>query len=326
MYNKLFTSIFTVLTIAILVFLAIYRFRHKNFKNKLNEISQKQSKGKLKIITTTGMIKDAIKNIADDYVIVEALMGPGVDPHSYKAKPNDLNSLKAADLIFYNGLHLEGKISDLLENYNKIKPTIKVCDALEYSDIIRDKEFSEGVDPHIWFDVNLWKKCVRYISTILQNKIPKHAETIKLNTDLYLKKLDSLHNFIMSSFNEISQEQRVLITAHDAFGYFGRAYNLEVKGLQGISTAAEYGLKDVSDLIQFIIQRKIKAIFIETSVPEKPIRAVIEGCKNNNHEVILGGPIYSDAMGPQNSKDGTYIGMLEANVNTIVRGLKLGSK
>ncbi len=326
MLKKTYSYLLVLIILIILIFFAIYKFKNLNFRKKVSEITISKKKNKLKIVTTTGMIRDAILNIAGDIVEIKALMGPGIDPHSYKAKPNDLIDLKNSDIIFYNGLHLEGKIADLLENFNKLKPTYKVSDALDPSDILRDKEFSEGADPHIWFDIKLWKKSIQYISTILQEKIPEEAEKIIINTELYLKKLDSLHNFIITSLKEVPKEQRVLITAHDAFGYFGRAYDLEVKGLQGISTAAEYGLKDVSDLIKFIINRKIKAIFIETSVPEKPIRAVIEGCKNNNHEVILGGPIYSDAMGPKNTLDGTYIGMLEANVKTIVRGLKLGSK
>ncbi len=318
-YKFLFISIS-----CIIIFLAIIAI----LKIKTGGILQEKVNADKKpnIVVTTSMIKDIITNIAKDSVHVKALMRSGVDPHSYKATPKDLEYLKAADIIFFNGLHLEGKMSEILKGLNKIKSSYPVSNAIADSDIIRDAEFSEGVDPHIWFDIDLWKKVVLYVCKILQKHIPDKSDLFYKNATDYIQKLDELKSFVIKRLDKVPKSQRVLITAHDAFGYFGRAFNLEVKGLQGISTAAEYGIRDVTNLINFIISRKIKAIFVETSVPEKPIRAVIEGCRSNGHKVVLGGPIYSDAMGPEGTPDGTYIGMIEANVKTIVRGLKLGIK
>ncbi len=318
-YKFLFIPISAILIIIAII--ATLKIQGHFISHKKADVDEK-----LSIIVTTSMIKDAITNIAKDHVRVRSLMGSGVDPHSYKARPKDLVYLKSADIIFFNGLHLEGKMSEILEGFNKIKPTYPVSNALTDSDIIKDREFSEGVDPHIWFDIELWKKVVLYVCKILQKHMPTKSDFFYKNATNYIQQLDELKTFVIKKLNEVPESQRVLITAHDAFGYFGRAFHLEVKGLQGISTAAEYGLKDVTNLINFIISRKIKAIFVETSVSEKPIRAVIEGCGNNGHEVVLGGPIYSDAMGPEGTPDGTYIGMVTANVKTIVRGLKFGTK
>ncbi len=325
--NKITNIIFIVLTILLVSF---FVFRKLNFYKSENKIKvSEESKNKnhiLKVVTTTGMLGDAIKNIAKDKISVTVLMGPGVDPHSYKAAPKDLRELQKADVIIYNGLHLEGKMSKVFKELNKLKPTYAAGDAIEKSKIISDDDFSEGVDPHIWFDVSLWKKVVAYIRDILIKHDPINASEYRLNSDRYISKLDHLHTFILENIIKIPESQRILITAHDAFGYFGRAYGLEVKGLQGISTASDYGLKDIISLINIIISKKIKAIFLETSVAEKPIRAVIEGCKERNHIVVLGGPLYSDAIGEKGTEEGTYIGMLRANINTIVKGLKIGIK
>ena len=282
--------------------------------------TKKEESHKLTIVTTTGMIADAVKNIVGDHAEVTALMGPGVDPHLYKATQGDLEKLTKADIIFYNGLHLEGKMGEVLEKLARTKTVVAVGGEI---DTARLRSVANGIhDPHIWFDVALWKEAVQVAATTLTNADSTHAAEYSIHATTYLKQLDSLHASILEKIKEIPESQRVLITAHDAFGYFGDAYGVEVRGLQGISTVAEFGLKDVTELVDFIIDRKIKAIFVETSVSEKSINAVIEGCLQQNWQVRIGGSLYSDAMGPANTKDGTYIGMVDKNVSTIVESLK----
>jgi manganese/zinc/iron transport system substrate-binding protein len=280
------------------------------------------SRSGLSIVATTSMLGDAIKHIVQDSAVVVILMGPGIDPHVYKASPRDIKNLSQAQVIFYNGLHLEGKMADVLHNFSKRKPVYAASDAIDSSQYLGDPNFAEGVDPHIWFDVDLWKQVVNYISLQLQAMDQVSAPYYKANAALYIKQLDELHQAAQESIQQIPKKQRVLITAHDAFAYFGRAYQIEVKGLQGISTVEECGLRDITDLVNFIIARKIKALFPESSVPDKPLRAVVEGCKKKGHQVILGPELYSDALGQAGTSEGTYIGMMNCNVKTIVNALK----
>ncbi|HXA02076.1 MAG TPA: zinc ABC transporter substrate-binding protein, partial [Cytophagaceae bacterium] len=183
-------------------------------------------------------------------------------------------------------------------------------------------QFLDSHDPHIWFNVRLWMEAVQEISVVLQKTDMVNAGLYKKNAATYLKKLDSLDKWTRSEIQSIPESGRILITAHDAFGYFGDAYGIEVKGLQGISTLSEFGLNDVTELVNLIVSRKIKAVFVESSVPKKSIEAVVEGCRNKGHDVIIGGTLYSDAMGPSGTFEGTYIGMVKANVNTIVKALR----
>ena len=229
------------------------------------------------IVATTSLIGDAVRQIVQDHAEVITLMGPGVDPHAYKATQQDVKLLLDADIVFYNGFHLEGKMADILHKLSKKKPVYAASEAVTPAQQLVDPNFSIGVDPHIWFDVCLWKQVVQYISNRLQATNTEEAAYYKENTVRYLRQLDILHQETLQAIQKIPVTQRVLITAHDAFGYFGRAYSMEVRGLQGISTVSECGLKDVTDLVKFITQRNIKAIFLETSVPEKPLQAVVEG-------------------------------------------------
>ena len=281
-----------------------------------------QAKSLLKIVVTTSIIGDAIQNIVGDSAQVIKLMGAGIDPHSYKATPKDIRNLSQADIIFYNGLHLEGKMADILYSFSKRKPIYAVSDGIDSMYYIGDPKFVDGLDPHIWFDVLLWKEAVNYMSKKLQTVDPSLASYYRANTENYLKKLDELHETIQKDIHQITKNQRVLITAHDAFTYFGKAYDIEVKALQGISTVGEFGLKDITDLVEYIIKKKIKAIFPENSVPNKPLRAVVQGCKTSGHVVILGKELYSDALGEEGTYEGTYIGMVSTNVTTIVDLLK----
>ena len=277
---------------------------------------------KIRVVTTTGMIADAVINIAGDTLEVEALMGPGVDPHLYKATQGDLKKLTTADLILYNGLLLEGKMGEVLEKLGRIKPVIAVGSAIDTTQLLGSPLFHNAHDPHIWFDVSLWKQVVNKINKSLQELDPVNSEYYNRNSENYLLRLDSLHLEVKSQIARVPPEQRVLITAHDAFEYFGRAYNIEVRGLQGLSTLTEFGLKDVTDLVRFIIDRQIKAVFIETSISERSIQAVVEGCRHKGHNVRIGGSLFSDAMGDKNTAEGTYIGMVNANVQIITQALK----
>lgn len=276
----------------------------------------------LKIIATTGIIGDAIKNIVGDRAKVDVLMGPGVDPHLYKASQKDLELLSEADLIFYNGLLLEGKMGEILQKLKTQKTVVAVAEAIPEKELIKTDEFGGQYDPHVWLNVKIWKYAVEKCGKTLQARDSANAKIYQANLTKYLQALDSLDTFIETEIQKIPKVPRALVTAHDAFSYFGLRYKIEVKSLQGISTVAEFGLKDVANLVDFIVQRKIKAVFMESFIPERSINAVIEGCKAKNHQVQLGGMLYSDALGKEGTPEGTYIGMLKANVKTITEGLK----
>ncbi|MDQ2658409.1 MAG: zinc ABC transporter substrate-binding protein, partial [Bacteroidota bacterium] len=267
---------------------------------------------KIKIVTTTGMIADAAAIIAGEHAEVIALMGPGVDPHLYKATHGDLERLSEADVIFYNGLHLEGKMGEVFQKLSRIKPVIAVSEDIPENMLRKVPGFQGAYDPHIWFDVKLWQHAVRGISGFLQEYDSINSSDYKTNGEGYLRKLDSLDHLVRTSIREIPSAQRVLITAHDAFGYFGDAYSIEVRGLQGISTMSEFGLRDVTDLVDFIISRKVKAIFVETSVSKRSIEAVMEGCRQKGWNVRIGGNLFSDAMGAAGTPQGNYTGMVSA--------------
>jgi manganese/zinc/iron transport system substrate-binding protein len=284
---------------------------------------QKESADKkIRIVTTTGMIKDAAQNVVGDKAEIISLMGPGVDPHLYKATQGDLEKLTNADIVFYNGLHLEGKMGDVLEKLGRSKPVIAISKDISDSLLRAVPGFQGTHDPHVWFDVSLWKKAVGTISKFMFSYDSANAMRYRVNSTKYLSQLDSLHEKTKSRILEIPEMQRALVTAHDAFGYFGDAYGIHVRGLQGISTVSEFGLRDVTELVDFIIARKIKAIFVETSVSKKSIEAVVEGCKQKNWDVKIGGSLYSDAMGADGTPEGTYVGMVDKNVSLIVDALK----
>ena len=277
---------------------------------------------KFMILTTTGMLADAIKNIVKEDAQVVSLMGPGIDPHIYQTTQKDMQQLRHAHMIFYNGLDLEGKMTDLLQRMAKERKAYAVSDALNKTELLFEDIFPVGIDPHIWFDIKLWKQVVGFISQKLQEARPKSAAYYQNNTLAYMEVLEQLHQFVTTQIQSIPEKQRVLITAHDAFGYFGKAYNIEVVGLQGISTVAECGLKDINRIIKLIIERNIKAVFFEASVSDRSMRAVLEGCAYYGHKVAVGGCLYSDALGAPDTSAGTYCGMISANATTIVNALK----
>lgn len=287
-----------------------------------NAEQSKGADGKIHVTATTGMINDIVKNVGGDNVETNALMKSGVDPHLYKASQGDISKLEEADMIFYNGLHLEGKMIDIFEKMSKTKPTIAVTENIGEEELLTPDDESEGNDPHVWFDVSLWIQAAEAVEEELIAFDPDNEEAYKKNAEAYIGELKELDDYVKEQITSIPEQSRVLVTAHDAFGYFGKAYNMEVKGLQGISTASEYGSKDVSELRDYLVENKIKAVFIESSVPKKAIEAVMEGAKEKGHEMEIGGELFSDAMGQEGTEEGTYIGMVRHNVDTIVKALK----
>ncbi|ADV51258.1 periplasmic solute binding protein [Cellulophaga algicola DSM 14237] len=285
--------------------------------------SEKKDNGKINVVTTTSMITDLVKNIGGDYINLQGLMGSGVDPHLYKASEGDVSKLSEADIIFYNGLHLEGKLVEVFEKMaHQNKKTIALSDALDENTLIGSEFFASNYDPHIWFNVDYWKEATKYVVKQLSEALPEHQAVFKANGEAYLNKLEALKTRLNKIIQTLPEDQRVLVTAHDAFNYFGKSFGFEVVGLQGLSTATEAGVQDVQKMSDFIIDRKVKAIFIESSVPRRTIEAVKAAVNAKNHDVEIGGSLYSDALGNPDSIEGTYIGMFEYNVNTIVNALK----
>jgi manganese/zinc/iron transport system substrate-binding protein len=281
------------------------------------------SDGKIRITTTVGMVTDLVENIVKDNMTVNGLMGAGVDPHLYKASHGDIDRMYKANLILYNGLHLEGKMVEVFEKIRKSgKPAVAIAEGVDESLLLSPPGFEGFHDPHIWFDVSLWLKTIPVVLEQLNQLDPENKELYQSNAEIYKKQLEELHNYCKTEIATIPKEQRVLITAHDAFGYFGKAYEIEVIGLQGLSTASEYGLKDLERLKDIITSRKIKAVFVESSIPKRSIEAVVEGCKSEGHDVKIGGELFSDAMGEEGTTEGTYIGMVKHNVDTIVSALR----
>lgn len=278
---------------------------------------------KINVTATVGMIADIVRNVGGERVNVTALMGPGVDPHLYKPTASDVHKLENADIIFYAGLELEGRMTDTFVKLARAgKPTFPVSEDIDPSRLRQPKEFEGKYDPHIWFDVTLWQEAVRKVNKELAALDPGSRDLYQRNTDTYLKQLDELHLYVKAQIATIPESSRVLITAHDAFGYFGAQYGMEVRGLQGTSTATEAGARDVQDLADFICRRGIKAIFIESSVPQATLEAVKAAAQSRGCQVTIGGQLFSDAMGSDGTPEGTYLGMVRHNVDTIVRALR----
>ena len=281
----------------------------------------------INIVATTGMIADAAKVVGGDKVKVKGLMGPGVDPHLYKASAGDVALLSKADIIFYNGLHLEGKMSEIFEQMKKRGiDTVAVTEGIDRKYLLTPPEFEGNYDPHLWFDVGLWMNAVTAVRDSLIQKDPDNEEVYRANTEEYLVKLSELDEYVKTKTKTLPEDKRVLITAHDAFNYFGKGYGFEVRGLQGISTDSEAGTADVQELAGFIVERQLPAIFVESSVPPKYIEAVQAAVRARGFNVEVGGEIFSDAMGNPGTPEGNYIGMVRHNVNTIVGALSEGGE
>lgn len=275
----------------------------------------------IRIVATTGMIADLATNIGGVRVEVTALMGPGVDPHLYKASEGDVQRMAAADVIFYNGLHLEGAMAEVFENMERRVQTVAVTESIDRSLLLAPPEFAGNYDPHVWFDVSLWMNAAERVRDALMEFDTAHAATYMANAAAYLEQLSKLHQYVREVASRLPQDRRVLITAHDAFNYFGRAYGFDVRGLQGISTASEAGTADVQNLAEFIAENRIPAIFVESSVPPRNIEAVQAAVRSRGFDVQIGGQLFSDAMGNPGSPEGNYFGMVRHNIETIVNAL-----
>lgn len=278
---------------------------------------------KLNVVATTTMLADLSTVIGGERAAVDGLMGPGIDPHLYQASAGNVSLMQKADVVVYNGLHLEGKMGEVFEALSGQGPTV-ICigDGLNESTLLSSEDDSSVHDPHIWFDVTLWKAAARTVADGLSGADPDGKADYEANLESYLKELDETDAYIRSRAAELPEAQRVLVTAHDAFQYFGKAYGFEVRGLQGISTDAEAGTADVSNLADFIVQRQIKAVFVESSVPPKTIEALQAAVKAKGFDVAIGGELYSDSLGDAQSGADTYILTVKSNIDTIVDALR----
>jgi manganese/zinc/iron transport system substrate-binding protein len=278
--------------------------------------------GRLSVVTTIGQIADAAAIVGGDHVRVQSLMGPGTDPHLYTASARDVDKLRDADIVFFNGLFLEAQMEDVLEQMAERQTVVAVSSGIDTATLLPSANYADEFDPHIWFDVTLWMQTVAKIRDTYVTIDPTNAAAYEANAAAYLAELGQLHAYVLAQAATVPAEQRVLVTAHDAFNYFGRAYDFEVLGLQGISTASEAGTADVQDLAIFIAERRIPAIFVESSVPVRNIEAVQAAVQNRGFDVQIGGRLFSDAMGDAGTPEGTYIGMVRHNIDTIVSALR----
>jgi len=287
----------------------------------LNCKENEKKSNKLKVVTTTTMITDLVSVIGGDAIEVNGLMGAGVDPHLYKASEGDVSKLYEADIIFYNGLHLEGKLVEVFEKM-KQKKQIALANKLPENKLIGSEYFASNYDPHVWFDISFFKLFAEQVTNTLISEDPKNKLLYTKNSNEFIEKLNELEIKLTQLINQLPKEKRILVTAHDAFNYFGVSFGFKVVGLQGLSTATEAGVQDVQKLSEFIITNKVKAIFVESSVPKRTIEALREAVKSKGHNVKIGGSLYSDALGDKGTREGTYLGMYEHNVTTIINALK----
>ena len=303
-----YSGFFKVMAIVSLSFLAVER-------------GWAQEHQPYKVVATIGMITDIVRQVAGDRAVVQGIMKEGVDPHLYKPTRGDVIQLMKADVVFYNGLMLEGKMSDVLVKVARTgKPVYPVTELLTDENYVMNDQ-ANHFDPHVWMDVEGWTRAVHAVAGVLAEYDPSHSAVYEANMKAYIVELQRLDAYAKRMIGSIPASQRVLVTAHDAFNYLGRAYGLEVRGIQGISTESEAGVKDINGLVDFLVTNRIKAVFVETSVADKNVRALVEGAQARGHEVEVGGALFSDAMGPAGTYEGTYIGMIDHNVTTIARAL-----
>lgn len=275
----------------------------------------------IRVVATTGMVADVVTNVGGVRVQVTTLMGPGVDPHLFVPSEGDVTRLSSADMVFHNGLHLEARMGDVLKKMPGTVRSVAIAEAIEPARLLAPDGFEGTYDPHVWFDVALWMTAADRVRDALAERDPAHAETYRSNAGAYRTQLTELDGYVRKQAEAVPASRRVLVTAHDAFGYFGRAYGFEVKGLQGVSTATEAGAADVQELATLIAERKIPAMFVESSVPARAIEAVQEAVRARGWEVAIGGELFSDALGAQGTPGGTYVGMVRHNIDTIVTAL-----
>ena len=272
-------------------------------------------------VATTGMVADLVRHVGGEHVRVTQMFGAGVDPHLYKATRDDVRLLASADVVFYSGLMLEGKMSDVLVKMARGRPVVAVTEALDPALLLEPDDLAGHDDPHVWMDAAAWSGCVEIVEEALAEYDPDHAADFKANAAAYRRRLADLDAYGKRVVATIPEGQRVLVTSHDAFNYLGRAYGMDVRGVQGISTESEAGLRRVSELVDLLVSRNVRAVFVESSVPRKSIDSLVEGARARGHAVTIGGELFSDAMGPAGTYEGTYVGMLDHNLTVIARAL-----
>ncbi|MDA0660263.1 MAG: zinc ABC transporter substrate-binding protein [Planctomycetota bacterium] len=275
----------------------------------------------LKAIATTGMVADIVRVVGGKSVSVEQILGAGVDPHLYKATRDDVHTIMSGDIVFYSGLMLEGKMSDTLIRIARSKPVMAVTEQIPPSMLLEPEDFAGHYDPHVWNDVTAWSYCVDAVASVLSEFDSQNEKAYSDRAAGYKQELAALHAYGVDAIGSIPVGSRVLITSHDAFNYFGRAYGLDVFGVQGLSTESEAGLQRINDLVDMIVKRKIPAVFVESSVPRKNIDALLEGARAKGHSIVVGGSLFSDAMGEMGTYEGTYLGMLDHNITQVARAL-----
>lgn len=275
----------------------------------------------ISIVATTGMVADAARQVGGDLVTVTALMGPGIDPHSYRQTRSDIVAMTRADLVLWHGLYLEAQLEILLTDLARNRTVVAVGEAVPESERIAHPDYADRFDPHVWMDPDLWRHVVLAVRDALTQAYPQAADVFAANAAAHIEDLERLSAYAAQGLSSVPQERRVLLTAHDAFGYFGRAHGFEVLGIQGISTESETGLNRISALVDLLVERQISAIFVESSVSDRNIRAVVEGARAKGHTIRIGGELFSDAMGPDGTYEGTYIGMIDHNVTVIAGAL-----
>ena len=288
----------------------------------MDEGPQMNDSNKVMVTTTTNVITDLVENIGGDKVQVIGLMGPGVDPHLYRPSASDVKKLQDADIVFYNGLDLEGKMGDIFVKIGREGTSVwAVSENISHESLL-DLDTAGHFDPHIWWNVELWSEAAKVVAEGLIEHDPENSESYQNNLDEYILHLRELNEKSLDEINSIPEDQRVLVTAHDAFQYFGHAYGLEEMAIQGWSTSSEAGIREIQNLADVITERKIKAIFVETSISPATIEALEAAVQDKGHNVIIGGELFSDAIGEKGTMEGTYIGAFTHNVNTIVKALK----
>jgi len=279
------------------------------------------AQGVATVVATTGMIADAARQVGGDLVEVRGLMGPGVDPHSYRQTRSDIVAMARADVVLWHGLYLEAQMEEFLQDLGERGTTYAVAETLPRDLLLGHDDYEDKFDPHVWMVPDLWKHVVENVRDALSAARPDSAEVFAANAAAHLAELDELSTYAAGILASVPEESRVLVTAHDAFNYFGQAYGFEVMGIQGISTESEAGLRRIADLVDVLVDRQIGAVFVESSVSDRNIRALIEGAAAKGHKVVIGGELFSDAMGEPGTYVGTYIGMLDHNATTIAGAL-----
>lgn len=276
---------------------------------------------RLKVVATTGMIADAARQIGGDEVEVKGLMGPGVDPHAYRQTRSDIVAMTRADLILWHGLYLEAQMDEFFHDLERKRPVVAVAEGVDKSKLRAHDSYADKFDPHVWMTPELWRDVVVEVHKALTDVRPEAADVFAANAEKHLADLERLSTYAANTLSQVPPNNRVLLTAHDAFGYFGRSYGYEVLGIQGISTQSEAGLNRIGELVDLLVDRQITAVFVESSVSDRSIRALIEGAAARGHKVQVGGELYSDAMGEEGTYEGTYVGMLDHNITVIAGAL-----